>query len=75
MYVLLTKKPPFNGEYENEIISNIEKCNYDLESPPFDTISNNAKDLIQLIEQSIFFVIHFIVYPDNETINIFRIFF
>ena len=47
MYVLLTKKPPFNGEYENEIISNIEKCNYDLESPPFDTISNNAKDLIQ----------------------------
>ena len=47
MYVLLTKKPPFNGEMTEEIIASIEKGEYDLKSSPFDKISNNALDLIQ----------------------------
>ena len=47
MYVLLTKKPPFNGEMTEEIIASIEKGEYDLKSPPFDKISNSALDLIQ----------------------------
>ena len=47
MYVLLTKKPPFNGEMTEEIIASIEKGEYDLKSPHFDKISNSALDLIQ----------------------------
>ena len=47
MYVLLTKKPPFNGEMTEEIIASIEKGEYDLKSPPFDKISKSALDLIQ----------------------------
>ena len=47
MYVLLTKKPPFNGDMAEEIIASIEKGEYDLKSPPFDKISNSALDLIQ----------------------------
>ena len=47
MYVLLSKKPPFNGDLKEEITSNILKGDYDLKSPPFDKISKNALDLIQ----------------------------
>ena len=47
MYVLLSKKPPFGGDTEEEIISNILKGVYDIEKPPFDKISKNALDLIQ----------------------------
>ena len=47
MYVLLSKKPPFKGDLNEEIIDNILKGDYDLKSPPFDKISKNALDLIQ----------------------------
>ena len=47
MYVLLTKKPPFDGDMTEEIIASIEKGEYDLKSPPFDKISKSALDLIQ----------------------------
>ena len=47
MYILLSKQPPFKGEYIEEIMSNIQKGIYDLESPPFDNISENALDLIK----------------------------
>ena len=47
MYILLSKQPPFKGEYIEEIMSNIQKGTYDLESPPFDKISENALDLIK----------------------------
>ena len=47
MYVLLSKRTPFTGEENDEIIKNIKKREYDLKSPPFDKISENAFDLIQ----------------------------
>ena len=47
MYTLLSNKMPFDGDNENEIISKIEKGEYNLKSEPFDQISDNAKDLIQ----------------------------
>ena len=47
MYVLLSRKPPFAGENTDEIIEKIKKGSYDLKSHPFDTLSANAKDLIQ----------------------------
>lgn len=47
MYIMLSRKPPFGGEGANEIMANIQKGTLDLESHPFDTISENAKDLIR----------------------------
>ena len=47
MYALLSKRPPFTGANNEEIMNSILKGTYDLKSPPFDKISNNALDLIQ----------------------------
>ena len=47
MYVLLTKKPPFGGDTSDEIIAKIKKGEFDMTSPPFNKISNSAKDLIK----------------------------
>ena len=47
MYVLLSKKPPFGGEFEEEIIKNITKGEYDIKSPPFDKLSPNCIDLLK----------------------------
>ena len=47
MYILLCKKPPFGGEYEDEIIANIKKGQYDIKSPPFDKLSPNCLDLLK----------------------------
>ena len=48
MYILLSQKLPFNSENDNEeeLLNKILLGKYDLESPPFDKISKNAKDLI-----------------------------
>ena len=47
MYVLLKGKFPFGGQGKDEIFKNIKKGHFDIESPPFDRISNEAKDLIK----------------------------
>ena len=47
MYILLSQRPPFGGKDDDEIMANIEKGKYDLSSPPFDKISQNARDLIK----------------------------
>ena len=47
MYILLSQRPPFGGQNDDEIFKNIKKGVYDLKSPPFDKLSANAKDLIK----------------------------
>ena len=47
MYILLSQRPPFGGRDDYEIMETVKKGKYDLSSPPFDTISENAKDLIK----------------------------
>ena len=47
MYILLSQRPPFGGNNEDEIFANVKKGIYDLKSPPFDKISEKAKDLIK----------------------------
>ena len=47
MYILLTQRPPFNGKDDFEIMEKVKIGKYDLQSPPFDKISNEAKDLIR----------------------------
>jgi calcium-dependent protein kinase len=46
MYILLSGRPPFDGDDDKEIIANVTSGEYDLTNPPFNTISKNAKDLI-----------------------------
>ena len=46
MYILLTGRPPFNGE-DDEIFDKIKKGKYDLTSDPWPKISKEAKDLIR----------------------------
>jgi len=47
MYILLSGRPPFDGENDKEIIANVTSGEFDLNNPPFNTISKNAKDLIK----------------------------
>ena len=47
MYVLLKGKFPFGGSEKQQIFKNIKKGVYDITSPPFDKVSNEAKELIK----------------------------
>jgi calcium-dependent protein kinase len=57
MYILLSQRLPFSSgddenENEEELLNKILLGKYDLESPPFDKISKNAKDLISKLLNS-----------------------
>jgi calcium-dependent protein kinase len=47
LYILLSGRPPFDGEKDADVFKRILACKYDLTSPPFDTCSNEVKDLIR----------------------------
>ena len=47
MYILLSARPPFGGENDNEIMERVAVGRYDLESPPFNKLSRNSIDLIK----------------------------
>ena len=47
MYILLSSKPPFNGKDDKEIFEKIKIGKYDLQSPPFNKLSDNCLDLIK----------------------------
>ena len=47
MYILLSARPPFNGEDDYAIMDNVSIGKYDLTRAPFDKISDSAKDLIK----------------------------
>lgn len=47
MYILLSARPPFGGADDTEIMNNVAKGKYDLETAPFDKISKSALDLIR----------------------------
>ena len=54
LYILLNGKVPFNGKNKNEILSNIQKGEFDIENPHWKKISKSGKDLIyKLLEQNI----------------------
>ena len=47
MYILLSARPPFGGNDDDDIMERVATGIYDLESPPFDKISKSALDLIR----------------------------
>ena len=50
-YILLTGRPPFDGNDDEEILKNVEKGVYDKTSYPFPSLSALAKDLINKLLQ------------------------
>jgi calcium-dependent protein kinase len=47
MYILLTGKPPFDGQTERHIARSVKQAVYSLEGPEWEYVSSEAKDLIQ----------------------------
>ena len=47
MYILLSARPPFGGQDDNDIMERVATGIYDLESPPFDKLSSSSLDLIR----------------------------
>ncbi len=46
MYILLSQRPPFGGRNDKEIMENVKKGTFDLQSPPFNKLSESGIDLI-----------------------------
>ena len=38
MYILLSQRPPFGGRNDKEIMDNVKKGTYDLQSPPINYV-------------------------------------
>ena len=46
LYILLSARPPFGGEEDSEIIDSVKLGIYDLESPPFNKLTEDCIDLL-----------------------------
>ena len=51
MYILLTGRPPFQGNSDEEILEKVKQGVYDTKASYFTQLSNEAKDLIQKLLQ------------------------
>ena len=51
LYILLTGRPPFDGNDDEEIIENVKIGTYDKKSYPYPVLSSHAKDLINKLLQ------------------------
>jgi len=51
MYILLTGRPPFDGNDDDEILENVKKGVYDTYSYPYPLLSSHSKDLINKLLQ------------------------
>ena len=53
MYIMLCGKPPFGGKHNKDIINNVLNSTYSMKSEIWNTVSDEAKDLIsKLLERS-----------------------
>jgi calcium-dependent protein kinase len=53
MYIMLCGKPPFGGKQNKDIINNVLNSTYSMKSEIWNSVSNEAKDLIsKLLERS-----------------------
>jgi calcium-dependent protein kinase len=51
LYILLTGRPPFDGNDDDEILSNVKKGTFDKHSYPYPLLSAQSKDLINKLLQ------------------------
>ena len=49
MFIMLSGKPPFGGKTNKDIINNVLNGSYSMKYEVWNTVSNEAKDLIQKI--------------------------
>lgn len=49
MYILLSGKPPFDGETDKDICKKVKEGKYSLTATEWDEISDEAKDLVKLL--------------------------
>ena len=55
MYFLLSARPPFGGESNEEILSKIKEGSFDINSSPFNELSKNCIDLLKkLLDVQVF---------------------
>jgi calcium-dependent protein kinase len=47
LYILLSGKPPFDGNDDKEIVNSVRIGTYSISGPEWKSISNDAKDLIK----------------------------
>ena len=47
LYILLSARPPFGGEDDEEIINSVQEGKIDLSSPPFNKLSKSCLDLLK----------------------------
>lgn len=47
LYILLCGYPPFYGDDNQEILAMVQKGHFDFDGEEWDTVSNEAKDLIK----------------------------
>ena len=47
LYILLSARPPFGGENDEEIIENVQKGRIDWSSPPFNKLTKTCLDLLK----------------------------
>jgi calcium-dependent protein kinase len=54
LYILLSARPPFEGDNDNDIIKKVKVGKYNLEQKPFNSLSNECLDLIKkLLEMDV----------------------
>jgi len=46
MFIMLSGKPPFGGKTNKDIINNVLNGSYSMKSEVWNSVSNEAKDLI-----------------------------
>jgi calcium-dependent protein kinase len=51
MYILLTSRPPFAGDTDQEIVQKIKQGHYDMTQSPWNKISAEAKNLVKSLLQ------------------------
>lgn len=47
LYILLSGRPPFDGNDDKEIIKNVKNGQYDLSGPEWKSISREALDMVK----------------------------
>lgn len=46
-YILVSGLSPFAGENDEETLKNVKKCDWNMDDPVFNQISDNGKDFIR----------------------------
>ena len=49
LYILISGRPPFDGNNDDEIAVKVKKGKFDLQGEPWDSVSSEVKELIKIM--------------------------